>query len=282
MYKLSAKNEYGDTIEFNKGQYTITDISGFDAPSVDIKTFEISSADGAVCSGAKVKTRPINIAFAITDTDPERARDSVYKLFRLKKKVTLFYKSDLRDVFIEGYVTSVLVSYFEMRQTITVAIECLSPYWKSVDVVENELSKTVKAFKFPFSIVEPIPLSYTQTISSVSVTNGGDVDTGLIIEIYIRENVYNISIFDYKTNDFIKLNGYFYAGEMIKINTNFGKKSVVKISNGQETNIFNLLDTNSTWLQLDKPINTYVYNVEVGDVKDVAIIFKHYNKYAGV
>jgi hypothetical protein len=49
-----------------------------------------------------------------------------------------------------------------------------------------------------------------------------------------------------------------------------------------ETNIFNYVMQNSTWLQLEAAGSTFVYEVGSGILGDLLVTFKHSNLYEGV
>ena len=71
-------------------------------------------------------------------------------------------------------------------------------------------------------------------------------------------------------------------GDLITITTSQGNKTITLLRGGVRTNIFNLLDKNSTWLQLDINDSVFVYTVDEGNVTDLEITIKHYDLYEGV
>ena len=96
----------------------------------------------------------------------------------------------------------------------------------------------------------------------VNVSNNGDTKCGMLIEFKATGTVENPSLFDLNTRQFIKINKVMKAGEIITINTEFGKKKVIQKFNGIENNIMNYLDINSTFLKLDTGDNLFRYNAD--------------------
>lgn len=283
MYKLTLKTEYG-VLTFGMGEpYVITEIQGLSSPDADVNLTDIALADGQRFNSAKVKSRTMNMAFAINyDAEPNRL--NAYNVLRVKKPVRVEYKSELRDVFIEGVVKSVNVTHFEMKQICTVTVVCPFPYFKDAQEIINALTNVVNAFHFPFASTEApqIVFSYIQQQSNTTVINNGEVDTGLIIELYFKGAVENPKIFNYATADFFGLDYNFQAGDIVTINTNQGEKSVKLLRNGAESNLFNYIMKNSKWLQLEGKECVFIYEVGSGAMSSVEITFSHNDLYEGV
>ena len=68
------------------------------------------------------------------------------------------------------------------------------------------------------------------------------------------------------------------ANETITINTNYGEKSVISSVYG---NILNLLDAESTFLQLSRGINTIKYDAE-SNLNGLVVTMYYYEKFLGV
>lgn len=285
MYKLTLQNEAGNSLVFNQlgGAFTITEIDGLNPPDATINTSQIAMLDGEKFNSAKVNMRTIEIAFAI-EKDAERNRIEVYRVVKPKRAITVYYVSDLRDVYINGYIQAVEIGYFEQKQICTVSILCPFPYWRQAQEIINELSQIIDMFHFPFSsTAEPqIVFGYLDNLSSVDVENAGDLDTGLIFELYARAQVSNPKIYDYMTQEFIGLNFTLQTADLVTINTNAGQKSVKLLRDGVTTNIFNTLMKNSTWLQLPANGGTYTFMVGGGNATDLNVTIKHNTLFEGV
>lgn len=284
MYKLVLEDVKGNQLTFGMGgAYTISEIEGLAPPKANINLSDMALMDGQHYNSAKVETRTLNIAFAI-ETDAEQNRLNAYRVLRIKQPIRMYYSSDLRDVYIDGYISEIGVTHFAMKQIVTVSIICPSPYFKSAQEVVNELSAIVSGFHFPFAITEenPIPFSFVQMLSNVTVENLGEVDTGLIIIMYATDTVTNPKIFDYETQDYFGINYTLQAGDQVTINTMSGEKTVTLLRDGEETNLFNYVMEGSKWIQLDGISKSFVYEVGSGSIGDLSVQFKHFNLYQGV
>lgn len=71
------------------------------------------------------------------------------------------------------------------------------------------------------------------------------------------------------------------AGEVITVDTRFNKKKVISKFEGDETNILNFIDLNSTFIQLDKGDNYFKYEAEE-NISNLEIKIVHNNWYLGV
>lgn len=285
MYKLTLKNEDDLTLDFNQvgGAFTITQIDGLSPAKATINTSPAALLDGEKFNSSKVNMRIINMAFAI-ETEAEKNRLWIYQVVRVKRPITLYYKSDLLDVFIEGYVQSCDISHFSRKQVATVSIVCPAPYFKSAQEVINELTSLISTFHFPFASTEEpeLVMGYIDALTDVVIENLGAVECGLTFELYARDAISNPKIYNYDTNEFILLNFDMRAGDLITINTERGHKSVSLLRDGQNVNLFNCFDKDSTWLTLAPRGSVFVYEVGTGVISNLTVTIKHYNLFEGV
>ena len=284
MYEVILENAAGDQLTFNQNSpFTITEIDGLNPPMANINTSEVALIDGAKFNSAKLQMRTINIGFAI-EYKAAANRIEVYKVLKSKQYVKFYYNGQFRQVFIEGYIQSIDIAYFDMKQIVTCSILCPSPYFKEAQIIVDELLNIVSAFHFPFaSTAEPeLVMGYINNDIGITIDNEGDVDCGMIIELYARSAVSNPKIYNYITQDFFGLNFSMQKADLITVDTRQGMKSVTLLRGGVETNIFNYVMKNSTWLQLSAFGDTFVYEVSSGETADLGVTFKHYNLYEGV
>ena len=284
MYKVVLENKNGDQLTFEQNSaFTIAEIQGLNPPSATINTSEVALMDGAKYNSAKVNMRQIMIAFAI-EYQAAKNRIEVYKVLKSKQWIRFYYIGDYRDVFIDGYIQSIDISYFEMKQIVTCDILCPAPYFNNAQKIVNSIQSIINAFHFPFASTESPQLlfGYYEPSPSLTIENNGDVDTGLIIELYARNVISNPKVFNYITAEFIGVNYNMQAGDVITIDTRQGHKTITLLRNGIETNIFNYLMKNSTWLQLPASGATFVYEVGSGQLFNLLVTINYYEMYEGV
>lgn len=284
MFELILENAAGDQLTFGQNSpFTVTEIQGLNPPTAIINTSAVALIDGEKFNSAKLNMRTINVAFAI-EYQAAQNRIEVFNVLKSKQYVKLTYNGLYRKVWIEGYIQSIDITYFAMKQIVTAAILCPSPYFKGAQEMVNELTNIISAFHFPFASTEEpeIVFSYFSTDVGITVENDGDAECGMIIELYARNAISNPKIFNYITQDFIGLNIDMQQADLITLNTKQGQKTATLLRNGVESNVFNYVMQNSTWLQLAANGSTFVYEVGTGNVSDLAVTFRHYNLYEGV
>lgn len=284
MFSLTLENKNGDQLSFGMGSpFTIQEIQGLNPPDATINTSQISLIDGAKYNSAKVNMRQINIAFAI-EYSAAYNRIQVYNVLKSKQWIRVNYTGDQRDVYIDGYIQSIDISYFEMKQIVTCTILCPAPYFQEAQTIVNEIKNIINSFHFPFASTEEpqIVFGYYSNDVGVTIENDGDVECGLVIELYARSAVSNPKIFNYITQEFFGLNYTMETADLITIDTRKGQRTVTLLRDGVETNLFNYVVKNSTWLQLEANGSTFVYELGSGSLGDLQVIFNHSNLYEGV
>lgn len=286
MYRFILENSKGDRLNFNQigGAFTITEIQGLNPPAAHINTSEVALIDGQMFDSSKLQMRTMHVAFAI-EKDAAANRIEVYKVLKSKQPVRVYFTNEQRDVFIDGYVESIDIGYFDMKQICTVSIICPKPYWQSAAAIIDSVSQVVGAFHFPFASTETpkeLLFGYLDPVASVEIANDGDVATGIVIELQANADVSNPKIIDYITGDYIALNFAMRQADLITIDTRAGEKTITLLRNGVESNIFNSLVRGSTWLQLDYNGSTFTYEVGGGNAADLVVAINHTNVYEGV
>lgn len=319
MYSFRLENERGNQLAFNDGgPFTIDQIQGLSPAPANINTSEVALVDGEQYNSSKVQMRTLSVAFYI-ERNPAQSRLVAYKVCRPKHKIRAYYKSETRNVYIDGYVQSVDVTHFDMLQVCTVTILCPQPYWRTAQAIVDEMSAVVPAFRFPFASLgvmvatasitteddeeittedsealiteaggttgdddKEVVFGYIDPTASIDVANNGEVETGLIFELQAYGAVSNPKIIDYETNEFIGVNYTMQAGDVITINTNAGQKGVTLLRDGVTSNIFNSLMQGITWLQLPFGGGVYAHEVSSGMPGDLVINIIHDDLFDGV
>lgn len=284
MFDLTLENAAGDQLTFAMGSpFTIVDIQGLNPPTATINTSQVALMDGAKFNNSKLNMRTINVAFAI-EYNAAANRIEVFKVLKSKQYVKMLYVSDVRDVFIEGYIESIDITYFDMKQIVTCSIICPSPYLKAAQEVVDELSNIINSFHFPFASPAEgtLVFGYISNDLGITIENDGDCECGMIIELYANAAVSNPKIFNYITQDYIGLTYDMQPHDLITIDTRQGQKTAMLLRNGVQSNVFNAVMKNSAWLQLPANGGTFVYEVGTGSLADLTVTFKHYNLFEGV
>lgn len=162
------------------------------------------------------------------------------------------------------------------------SLNALNPYWTDMIDVKNDIARWIGDFEFPLKLnSDGIELSHRELSTIVNVINNGDVECGIRIEFRAAATVVNPELLNISTGDFIKINKTMVAGEKIIINTHFGTKSITSTINGVINNIFNYVDFDSVFLQLNIGDNLIRYNALNG-FDNLEVMIYHTPMYLGV
>lgn len=282
MYTLIAENKYGEQLEItNNPRYVITDIDGLYPPEGVINTTQVANMDGSVFNSSRINDRVITITMAINGP-AEANRLLLYRYFKTKYPVRLYYENGVRDVYIDGYVSKFSVEYFEKKQTAQIEISCPMTLFRAVKESVTEFANIENMFVFPFAI-EAVgrPFSEVALGEQKTIINGGDVETGVVIHLNALGTVLNPKIYNADTGDRMTLSIEMRAGDEITINTRKKEKSITLLRDGVQTNIVGKLDAGSTWFNLIPGDNIFTYEADEFP-EHLQCIFIINNQFEGV
>lgn len=260
--------------------YTVTRIDGLNPPNANINTSPHATFDGSTFNSSRVETRNIVIEFAI-EGDAEANRIALYRYIKTKKPLTFRFQNGRRSVYIEGYVETFEVGFFDEKQVAQVSLICPRPYFIDDEFAQSTFSSVIALFEFPFSIETPIPFSELDFEAETNVVNGGDVDTGMLIRFWATGNVVNPTLYNTDRGEYLRVNLSMSRGDLIEVNTVSGEKSITLTSSGVTTNALNYLDAGSTWLTLESGDNTFSTGADEHP-ENLACTLWYSNLYEGV
>ena len=281
MYELKVENRYGKSLTLtNNPSYVITSVEGIDPPDAVINWVRNAGTDGSVYNSAYADNRLITITIAI-NPGAEHNRHQLYRYFKSKEPVRVYYTTETRELYIDGYVQNFSVGLFQKNQIAQISILCLDPMFKGAKESATNLSQVTPLFEFPFDIDSVgIPFSELGEITETLVNNYGDMETGAIITLSAIGSCANPMIINVDTNEFFKVNDSLTTGDKIIIDTRKKHKSVKKISGGVTTNIIGLVESGSSWLTV-APGGSY-FTVEATDLENLMCLFEVDELYEGV
>lgn len=282
MYTLIAENKYGQQLELTHNQaYSITEIDGIDPPDAVINTTRNANADGSVYNSSYVNNRTIIITLSI-NAPAELNRINLYKYFKVKFPVRLYYQNATRNVYINGYVQNVQIAFFNKKQTAQITVFCPQPLFNDVEESFQEFANVENLFEFPFSIEESgIEFSRIELNTEQSIINNGEVDTGVVILLHAIGLVTTPKVYNVDTGESMILNVTMSDGDDIVINTIRGQKSILMTSGGTTTNIIGNLADGSTWFQLIPGDNLFTVTAD-GMPENMQVSFTIIDQYEGV
>ncbi len=286
MFTLEVENTKGAVLELtsNENNFQVTNIEGLDPPNANINTSNYANTDGSSFNSSKITNRQIVITITLNG-NVERNRLILYKYFKNKEWCKIHYRTELRDVFIEGYVQTFDVPQFVQKEVAQIAILCPDPYFKDLNEIVTSISKVIKRFTFPFSINvdEPIAFSDLDIEKVTNVVNDSESDTGLIINVTFLGTVNRLEIRNTDNGKNLIIEYQFRENDKLVINCNKGRKSVILTREAVEYNLVPQIKGKPTFFQLGIGDNHYSFLADDGkNDMLVDIRFKYYKVYLGV
>ena len=281
MYNLKIENTAGQILNLSSERnIVITGIDGLAPPAATIVTNNIVMYDGSRFNSARVNQRNIVIRMRLVK-DVAETRILLYKYFKIKQWCKIYFSNGLRDVYCEGYVETFENDRFALNNEIQISIICPSPWFKELDEITFNMAFSLSMFEFPFSIEESIEFSVLHENLLTTITNSGDVETGVLLELSASSEVVNPRIFNADTREMIGLNFTMQNGDLIRISTFKGSKYVKLFRKGVESNIINHIMDSPDWFQLPVGDTNFTYDCTSGS-EFFSVKFISQNLYEGV
>lgn len=249
---------------------------------------------GETLTGQKIDARDIDIKGSIN----KRYKDRVLELRRAALKVlnpelsgtlTYIYKNFVRVIDCKVDDTPVF-SRKKVFNDFTIQFKCPSPFWREEQDEKADIASWIGAFEFDLEIPEDEGLSedeigiefdYREPNVIVDVYNEGDVSTGMRIEFRATGTLSNPILLNMDTGEYIQINAELLAGDVVTVNTEYGKKGATLVRGGITEDYFRYVDVDSTFMQLTIGDNVFRYDAESG-VDALEVTLYHSNKYLGV
>lgn len=282
MFTLIAENQFEQQLELTHNPaYTIIEIDGIDPPDATINTTHNAGADGSEFNSAYVNNRQITITLVV-NAPAEANRINLYKYFKSKFPVTLYYTNASREVYINGYVQNIDVGYFDKKQTIQIVIFCPKPYFNGVNENAQEFISINGLFEFPFDI-EAAGVEFSEMLigQEQNIVNNGDVTTGVIITIQATGAVTTPKIYNVDTGESLIIDTTLQTGDVVTINTKQGEKAITLLRNGVTSNLIGSLAEGSTWFTLIPGDNVFTLAAD-SLAENMLVTFTVTDQYEGV
>lgn len=254
MFKLQFKSAQGQTVELFDYPYRLISVEGIGDVGAEIQSQRAPYQDGETYIDSVLEPRFMTIELKIEGidaADTESQRRLIASIFnpKLGPGTLKYIRGD--EVKVINAVPESVPSFpdgntnrKETFQKALIFLKAPNPYWKSTTVTEEPAFEP--RFRFPVSGPFIMGVQRTDRI----IINGGDAPAPLQIDFYgpadspIIENL--------TTGEFIRINKRLEEGQMLKVDTTDGIKSVIYVDEeGNETNVFNWIDLDSTFFKLE-------------------------------
>lgn len=293
--KLTYTNTVlGESIVFShKSAYHVNfkDITGLSDVASTVYSVSSMGQDGGTKIGTHIESRDIEIVGhfnAIDKSEIQRLRRKLNRILNPHDAATLTYEFDGEARVISCTPDSAPI--FDRREKIferfAIQITCLNPYWRDANETREDVAIWEGGMEFSadsggLELTADWEIGCRSTSLIANVQNVGDVSAGLRVVFRALGSVSTPEIVDVNTGEFIRVNTDMSAGDIITVTTGYGQKGVTLNRNGAVSDIFRLLDVDSTYLQASVGDNLYRYNSASG-VDNLEVTIYHNNLYLGV
>lgn len=273
----------GVSVRFDGVAYGLVTLEGLGDVEANIYQQFAPYQDGSNYLDAKLTPRHITIEFIARGDNYEQVKQRRSELGRvLNPKLglgTLTYVSGSTVRLISGVAES--VPYYpdgdsrgKRWQRGQVSFLCPNPYWRADTFTEEPTFEPL--FQFPFEGEFEMGMQRDQRV----IVNDGDAVAPLRIEFH--GPAVNPIITNRTTGEFIRIKQTLREGERMIIDTADGNKSVYFVNeNGDERNVFNWIDLDSSFFKLIVGENEIEYSAD-SDIQGATVNIEYSKLYTAV
>lgn len=230
MFTAKIKNKENQelTLTQNESEFQILSISGLNPPKAILNLSPIAGTDGAAFGSARLDSRNIVITIRLNGS-VEANRQQLYEFFKVKENATFYFQNDTVEAFSEGYIDGFECDLFSNGETAQISMICPNAYFQSVAThTESTVGKT----------------------GNITLTNGGDSETGVNITVSVSAAISSFSIKNTRTNEGLTFEKAFQSGDVINISTVVREKKATLTRSGVTTPLFSAMTADSQFFQL--------------------------------
>jgi hypothetical protein len=286
LKKVIYTNSQGLELDISSSPFVLSKIDNNN--SVNIYNTKGMNQDGSTYLGNTLDKRDITLEIAIvcnTEEELIKYKSTINKIFNPKfGEGYLVYKDDVKERKVKCIVNKLpYFSSINNRATnCLIGLTANNPFWTDILESKEEIALWKGDFEFELELTEEgIEMGHREPSLIVNVNNSGDIECGMRVDFKALATVINPSILNINTQEYIKVNKTMTAGEIISVSTYFGNKKITSTLNGVISNVFNYIDFQSTFLQLDVGDNLIRYNADTG-LDNLEVTIYYIPQYLGV
>ncbi|MFJ5625451.1 phage tail family protein [Peribacillus loiseleuriae] len=282
---LTFTNSKGESITFrDDSPFIVSQIDGLGDVDADIQLQKAPYQDGSTFVDSVLKERSISFTVTILgngDTDISEKRSRLSRIFNPRLGAGMIeYKYG--DIVRLAEAVSEHVPHFPSGldnrgsglQVSLIDLICPNPFWRSPDIEEEPTFEPL--LEFPFEGEFEMGMQRDKRI----IVNDGDAPAPIQIEFFGPAK--KPKIINNTTGEYIKINQELLEGERMLVNTSDDEKSVYFVSeDGEQRNVFNWIDLNSTFFKLQIGENEIEYSAD-SDIQGAIVNIRYKKLYAAV
>ena len=285
MKTIQCINNDGIQVEFNYKEdapFFLESLEGVYSFENDVNTSDRTMTDGAQYQSSLTRKRNIVITAHI-DGEYQERRNLLYKCFKQGCHGLFRHIEDevVKDI---DYVTeSVVIEPQGVIRIVTISLLCADPHFKDPYDTEITMAGWEDCFEWPHEFVKPEEITRRKSELIKEINNEGTVKyTGMEIKLKANAAVSDPVINHVEDGTFIRIYKTMKPGEQIRIVTKSNDKSVYFIDvDGNETEINDDIDEDSTFIQLIEGPNNIQYDAATG-VEHLDVSLAYRTMYIGV
>lgn len=211
--------------------------------------------------------------------DIEESRHESYKYFPVRKPVKLYFETDSKTVYLNGYTEENDPGIFSQNEETSITVVCPDPWFYETNDQTVVFSGIEPMFEFPFdnNSLDQKLIIFGEIKDSIveKFYYRGDIEMGFVAEIEVLgSHVKNrIRIINLDKREVLEISlktissiagGSLREGDLILISTVPGNKYAWLVRNGVETDILNAVTKSSDWPKVYEGENTFGYATDSG------------------
>lgn len=297
MYeRLIYTNQRGETVEFSPySQFWTnvpTDVVGLADYEADQHTVQMIGQDGDTWISGRIRAKRITVAGYIKPISRAAASSARQQLSHALDPHITGTLTYVRDTFrrqIEVHPSELPYTHPRFLERFSVTFECPDPFWRDAEEVTGDVMSWIKLWYWlrengePATYIEEGNFFFGERQSGgyADIVNVGDVVAGAVFGFTASATVLTPKITNIDTGEYIQINLDMEAGDVFEVDTRRGKKTVVRIRDGAETDIYPFLDSGSTFMQLAVGTNRLALSARTGEMQANAYV-RYQPGYLGV
>jgi len=248
----------GGSIELSPDSvYFWKDQEGMGGQSADIYTTQKTSRPGSRITGDHLLSQSITLIGQINtdiEDDVAQARETLLRATKPLATGKLVYENSLYTRYIPCVVKEAPDPSGDIFPDFEIVFFCASPFWRNGDG-ESQVATGIAAWQdnieFPLEIPEEgIEFTYQTASLLAHIVNTGDYELPIRIVITAISAVSNPKLINVLTQEYFYIDYDMLAGDVVTIDTDDDAITATLLRDGIETNIFNDVPEDATWLKI--------------------------------
>lgn len=288
--KIIYENDRGHSVTIRYAlPYWLNQVIGLDGSNAMISSSRSVNQDGVTINNVSLPERQIQILGEIKGASKDNLslyRSQLLQAFNPKVMGTLYYEYGYtkRKIRVQVGAAPSFAKSQGVYNVLSFIVDLVAPdpYLREYEDSDYILGTYEKGMTFPLTIPEGgIYISNTDLYQTVNAVNAGDESCGIEVVFKALGEVVNPRLTNDDTGEFIQVNQTLQLGDVLTVTTHFLNKRAILNQGGVETNVFNWIDLDSTFLQLAVGDNNLSFDAYAG-LDNLEITIKYTPRYLGV